>query len=708
MSSKIQPTHLQRRAIVYLRQSTLKQLHEHRESTVRQYALRQRAIELGWPDEQVQVIDEDLGQSGSSAQWRTGFQRLAEDVAHGQVGAIFALEASRLARSSADWHRLLDLCGLTDVVIIDERAVYMPRDYNDRLLLGLQGTMSEAEQYWMRLRLQGGKLSKARRGELYFAPPIGYQWDETSARFRLDPDEQVQGMVRLVFERFRLDGSAYAVMRYCSDHNLTMPMREPVSQQIRQVHVGHSLVLGILHNPLYTGTYVFGRREERLALVNGRLQRRRVSRLPQETWKVRLPDRHPAYLTWEEFMANQRKLDENRTYRSSMDRRGAAREGGALLQGLVLCGRCGLRMTTRYQGTHPRPQYECRSATRRTGQRQSCWTVPARMIDQSVTELFLRTLTPPEIELALAVANEVEQQLATLQRQWKARLDRARYHTQLAERRYKAVDPDNRVVVRTLEREWNDALRELDQVERDYQDAQRRQKMDLSEHDRAQILALCRDLPRVWNAETTTHAERKNLLRILIREITLSPIDLPERRTRIQLLWQTGAVSDWTVVRHNKYTARCTSPEIVEYIRRRVITGAHDVQIAAELNERGWRTGVDRAWDEKAVSWVRGRHRLRCPQSPPRNVRMPDQRDDGLYSVHGVAARFGVTEHIVRYWILKGWLQGTEGGGALARTWWFQLDNATVARLEQAKARGYGPKRHRDSKSHMKKDGHYA
>jgi len=265
MTDKIRTTHLERRAAIYLRQSTLKQVHEHRESTARQYALRQRATELGWPAERIDVIDEDLGQSGSSASWRSGFQRLAEDVAHGRVGAIFALEVSRFARSSADWHRLLDLCGLADVLIADEQAVYTPRDYNDWLLLGLKGTMSEAEQYWMRLRLQGGKLSKARRGELFLMPPTGFQWDEAASRFRLDPDEQVQRTVRLVFERFRLDGSGCAVMRYFARNGLKLPVRDHVTQELRWVPPRHSLILAILHNPTYAGAYVFGRREERMS-----------------------------------------------------------------------------------------------------------------------------------------------------------------------------------------------------------------------------------------------------------------------------------------------------------------------------------------------------------------------------------------------------------------------------------------------------------
>jgi DNA invertase Pin-like site-specific DNA recombinase len=303
-SSKIQHTHLERRAVVYLRQSTLKQVHEHRESTARQYALQQRATELGWSPDRVDVIDEDLGRSGSSVQGRTGFQRVAEEVAHGRVGAIFALEVSRLSRSSADWHRLLDLCGLADVIIADEQAVYTPRDYNDRLLLGLKGTMSEAEQYWMRLRLQGGKLSKARRGELFFSPPTGYEWDEATRRFRLDSDEQVQQAIRLIFERFRFDGSAGAVARYFVGHELKRPVRDPTMRRVRWARPTRELILKVLSSPMYAGAYVYGRREVRISLVDGQLRQRRTRLLSQELWKACLRDHHPAYIPWEQFMAN--------------------------------------------------------------------------------------------------------------------------------------------------------------------------------------------------------------------------------------------------------------------------------------------------------------------------------------------------------------------------------------------------------------------
>jgi DNA invertase Pin-like site-specific DNA recombinase len=689
MRDKIQATHHARRATVYLRQSTLKQVHVHRESTARQYALQKRAVDLGWQVDQVDVIDEDLGHSGSSTEGRTGFQRLAEEVADGRIGAIFALEVSRLARSSADWHRLLDLCGLSDVVIVDEQTVYTPRDYDDRLLLGLKGTMSEAEQSWMRLRLEGARLSKARRGELFLRPPTGYVWDEESQRFRFDPDEQVQRAVRLVFDRFRLDGSAYAVMRYFVAHGLKMPVRDDPGNEVRWSMPRHSLIIKMLHNPLYAGAYVFGRRETRRVLVGGQLRFRRVVKRAQQEWKVCLRDRHPAYLSWEEFMGNEHKLDANRTKRASADSQGAAREGSALLQGIALCGQCGHQMGVRYVGQSGRPYYVCHTVNQALEPGRRCFSVAGKSIDDQVAHLFLSTITPPEIELSLAVIREVERQADEIERQWKLRLERTRYEARVAERRYKAVDPEYRVVARTLEREWDDKLKEQEEVEREYQEARRQAKVDLTDTDRVRILALSKNLPRLFKAATTTHAERKNLLRMLVQKVALQPVEVPAPQTRVQVLWQTGAVSELFVDRPGPKGAQATMAPAIRLIQERCAQGWTDQRIASELNQRGLRTGKCHAWGEVAVRWVRARHRIRNPHLQRPGAPLPQRRADGLYSLHGVAERFGVTKDKVFYWIEQGWLRGAEGGRG--RPWWFDLNQQTIQLLETKARRRRNP-----------------
>jgi DNA invertase Pin-like site-specific DNA recombinase len=681
MNEKIRASHLERRAIVYLRQSTLKQVHEHRESTARQYALRQRAVALGWDERQIEVIDDDLGQSGASAEGRQGFQRLAEGVAHGRVGAIFALEVSRLSRSSADWHQLLQLCGLADVLLIDEQAVYAPNDYNDRLLLGLKGTMSEAELYWMRLRLEGGRLSKARRGELFMTPPAGYEWDAETRRFRFDSDEQVQRAIRLIFERFRIDGTANGVARYFLQHGLKMPGHDaPGTQPISWREANTSIVLRMLHSPVYAGAYVFGRTEERLGLVGGKVRRRQVKRFPQEDWKTCLRDHHPAYISWEEFMANVQKLRDNRTNLRSGDPRGAVREGHALLQGLVLCGRCGHRMHVDYHGPRCRAAYSCCPKPGAA----ACWNLPATPVDQAVAKLFLEAMTPAGIELGLAVVRETERQAGEIERQWQLRRERLRYEAQLAERRYKAIDPDNRVIARTLEREWNDKLAELEEFDREHQQVRQYEKIELTREDRARILSLAKDLPAVWNAKTTTHAERKNLLRMVVQEVTLSPIDVPQRMTRVQVLWQTGATSDFTVPRKDKYVATMTSPEALAVLRRLFAEQKTDVEIAKELNRRGLKTGVGRRWDSDAVRRIRYYHEMYREAKTVR--RAPDRRADGLYSVHGVAACIDVPPSVVRYWATHGVLEPEKHGGP-GRPYWFVLDRATIERLKKVRAK---------------------
>jgi DNA invertase Pin-like site-specific DNA recombinase len=637
MIDKIQPSHLARHAIVYLRQSDPRQVREHPESTARQYALERRAVELGWPAERVEIIDEDLGQSGASTERRHGFQRLAEDVARGRVGAIFALEVSRLARSSSDWYRLLDLCRLADVVLIDEQTVYSPRTSDDRLLLGLKGAMSEAEQTWMRLRLDGGKLNKARRGALRLTPAVGYVWDEEQGGFRFDPDEHVQRAVRLIFKRFRLDGSAFAVVRYFVRHGLEMPARDTAIPELRWAAPRYSLVDRVLRNPLYAGAYTYGRYEQRTALVDGQVRRRCHAKQAPDEWAVCLRDHHPAYISWEEFMANQHKLRNNTPLRHA-DQSGAARKGHALLQGLALCGKCGRKMHVCYCGRFARARYDCHAPLKYGGEHRYCWLVLARTIDEAVARLFLATVQAPEIELGLAVVREAERQAAEVDQQWKLRLERARYEARLAERRYKAVDPDHRVVARTLEHEWNEKLRELDTLEQAHRDARQAHKLELSDADRARILALAKDLPRVWNAATTTHAERKNLLRMLVQQVTLTPIDIPERGTRIQVLWRTGAVSDFAIPRPEP-GARTTSEEALEGIRTWLGPSRTNEQIAAALNERGLRNHRNKPWNAEAIRRLRKRHGLLPPGRSPSRVPQPLRRGDGLYSQHASRSR---------------------------------------------------------------------
>jgi DNA invertase Pin-like site-specific DNA recombinase len=685
MNLKIRPEHLNRLAIVYIRQSTLIQVLEHQQSTERQYNLADVAKRLGWDAAQVQVIDEDLGHSGETAANRSGFQRLAAEVSLGRVGAIFSLEISRLARSSADWHRLLDLCALSDSLIIDDDGVYDPNDFNDRLVLGMKGTMSDAERHVMRLRLQGGKIHKAKKGELAFPSPTGYVFDG-KATLVFDPDEQVQRAVRLLFDRFRIDRTAYAVVRYFGRLNLLFPSRHAHKEapaEIRWKPLTHSRVLTILRNPIYTGAYVYGRRQTRRVLADGAVKRRRETLVSHDQWHTLLRDAHAGYITWENHMENLKRLGENRSRGEELDRKGGVRRGEALLQGLALCGRCGRRMQTVYPSSQ-RPYYECRD---HPNEERTCWSVAARNIDAKVAEIFLEAFAPSEIDLSFAVFKEVERQAGDVDKQWKLRLERARYEAERAERQYNAVEPENRVVARTLETRWNEKMQELQQIERDHEEARRVKRIDLSDKDKKAILALARDLPRVWHAPTTTHAERKQIIRLLIQDASLSPVDVPERATKIRLLWKTGAISD--VVSSRPKTPSKTPKTILDAVRDLAQSKLADIEIADELNRRGMKSGRGRPFTRSAVHMIRIGYRIPSGRVPGGHLPLPDRDALGRYSVRGLARRYHVTDHIVRYWIEIGVVEPERDykGGPF----WFTVSTEVEAQIRKAKRNGYGP-----------------
>lgn len=697
-SDKLQPFHRERKAIVYLRQSSQHQLVNNRESTQRQYALADRAADLGWPPQRVEVVDEDLGRSGTGTAWRTGFQLLAKEVAEGRVGAVLALEVSRFARSSTDWHQLLDLCGWASTVIVDEQAVYDPRDPNDRLLLGLKGQMSEAERYWMRLRLQGGKLSKARRGELRLHAPIGYVWDASSSRLEMDPDERVRDAIALVFERFRIDGSAHAVLRYLVRHALDLPHR-PLGGAVSWGRPRSGAIERLLHSPIHAGAYVLGRTESRPVVADGRLLGVRQVRTPTEAWKVCIHERHPGYISWDEYMSNQERLDQNRAHFQVPLRRGAARDGAALLQGIVLCGRCGARMQVNYKGRFQTARYTCPSHGR-YGEASVCWTIGAAAIDSAVVDRFLAVAIPPEVELSLAVAREAEGQAKDLERQWRHRLDQAGYEARIAERRYMAVDPDNRTVARTLERLWEEKLREKEAVEAAYERARQARKVDLGPADQARILDIARDLRKVWDAPSTTDDQRKNLLRVLIQEVAVSPVGDPRRATHIEILWETGAVERFDIPhRPGVYRLPAAAKAAIETLMRE---GLPDDEVARALNERGIASVTDRAWDARLVFQMRRRAnlpRLGAEALPPIGPRI---RADGLYSARAVAERFNVPLRMIEKWQARGLLRPAEGGGGIAQRKWFHLDQATIEQIERGKD---APTPKREKEPHQRDDG---
>jgi DNA invertase Pin-like site-specific DNA recombinase len=451
---KILAHHLQRKAYLYIRQSTVFQTEQNRESTERQYRFREQAVSLGWHPEQVVVIDEDLGQSAATPDQRSGFQRLVADVSLGLVGMVLTLEVSRLARNCSDWHRLLELCALSDTLILDEDGLYDPNLFNDRLLLGLRGTMSEAELHFLRGRLEGGKLNKARRGELRTPLPAGLIYD-SAGRIMLDPDREVQQSLYCLFHTFRSAGSAWGTVCRLSQDEVRLPVRIRIGKdagQLRWVPPSLSRVLRVLKNPRYAGVYYYGRTRQKKGLP--------ARTLPQEQWKVFLPNAHPGYITWDEFQANRQTLAQNRLPARSQGAMTPPREGPALLQGLVICGRCGRRMSLRYHHRRGRVNttYYCqRQATEYGG--ALCQQVPGDCIDRMVGRLVVDALTHEAVEVALAVYEELGKQHEELAALHRSRIERARHEADMAERQFRLVNPENRLVADNLEKGWNDALR---------------------------------------------------------------------------------------------------------------------------------------------------------------------------------------------------------------------------------------------------------
>lgn len=676
---KLRDTHLQRQALIYIRQSTLIQVRDHTGSTARQYHLVDRARELGWPPDRICVIDQDQGRSGASSVGREGFEPLVTTVTLGRAGAVFSLEASRLARSCSDGYRLLEIYALTDTLVIDEDGIYDPGQYNDRLLLGFRGTMSEAELHWLRNRLLGGKLAKAAQGELRWRLPIGYVYD-AAQRIVLDPDEAIQQAVRLLFTLFEHRGSALAVAKPFADQPLRFPTRpwnRGAEGEVRWQPLSSERVLDVRHNPTYAGVYVYGRTQTHTRTLPGEAPRikghpRQVKR---SDWPMVLLAHHPAYLSWEQFLHNRQRLEDNRTGRDE-DRRGAARDGGALLQGIVLCGRCGRRMTVRYLQGHI-PSYECHQQHKQGGEK-TCPSLRGDGVDQAVATALLEAMTPAQLDIALATFEAVAAQARPLDQQWQRQLERARYEAELARRRYLAVDPDHRLVARSLEQDWNTRLTEVDQLEHEYARRPAAHAAPLSAPEREKILALAQDLPALWQAPTTTQTQRKQLLRVLIKDVTLSRQD---QVIQLAIRWQTNACTTLEVARPLRSSeVRRTVPAVIDRIR--ALAPAHtDAQIAAQLNAEGLRPGASETFTATKIAWLRYAYQITsgCPQAP--GACPSGQRGDGRYSAKAAAALLNVDVSTIADWCHSDRLEAVQT--APHRPRWLILTPELIATLRR-------------------------
>jgi DNA invertase Pin-like site-specific DNA recombinase len=693
---KIHPRHLVRQALIYVRQSHPTQVQRHPESARRQYGLVERAEQLGWGGEQISVIDEDQGKSAAgnaAAHGRDGFAQLVSAVGLGEVGIVLALEVSRLARNSAEWYRLLELAALAGTLIADDTTVYEPRSFNDRLLLGLRGTISEVELHCIQERLQGARLSKARRGELPLRLPTGYVSGRDGGA-ELDPDQEVQGAIRTIFTQFERLGTATAVLHFFNAHGLRIPRRRWHAQtdaQIVWMRPSYQAIHTVLSNPSYAGAYVYGQRGPDRGGAPGLDRTGPRRRFALDQVDVLLRDHHPAYVSWERHLAIRAALQDNSTqFKPS---HGAPRRGGGVLQGLVVCGRCGCRMRLHYGASSA--AYICNTRHQRYGE-PVCQSLTIDHVDRAVAAAFLQVIRPAQVAVALALAADLERDRALVERQWGLRLERARYEAERAFRQYDLCEPENRLVARELEGRWNQQLRLLADLEAEYRHEQERGLAPLTDDERAALGRLVGDVPALWAAADTTMADRKRLVRCLLREVVLLRDDQPRARggvTIIRIGWCSGAWTELRAHRPGSGEMACTPESLLDRIRA-LAQQQPDDRVAALLNAEGLRTRTGLPWTYSRVGLVRHRHGI--PTTCPIVPQADGPRGDGRVSVATVAAQLGVARSVIGRWCRCGFLDAEQKATLDPR--WIRLTADDLARVDGTlAAQGYGRWRIREA-----------
>jgi DNA invertase Pin-like site-specific DNA recombinase len=633
MNDKMHPEHLQRAAYVYVRQSSAQQVRGHREGQQRQYALVDRARQLGFA--RVALIDDDQGRSGSGLVERPGFGQLLAAICAGEVGAVLALEASRLARNNRDWHHLLDLCAMTSTLIIDDQGVYDPRQVNDRLLLGLQGTMSEFELSLFRQRARQAFEQKVQRGHVLWEVPVGFV-RTSDDRCEQTPDRQVQQAITGVFRKFREMGSSRQTALWYHDAQLLLPQVRPgtAGADVGWVLPTESRVRQILKNPCYAGALAHGRTTARTVITEGRARQTGRRRQPQDQWKVLLLDNHAGYISWEDFQQNQRLLEANAAMRPGHTG-GAAKGGEALLSGLLRCGRCGRQLFVLYSGSSGRvPRYGCQGRRDQRGA-AACLSLGAWRVDQAVVDQVLEAIQPAGVQAALLALERVSDVQHEKRAALTLALEKARYEAARARRQYEAVDPENRLVAGELEKRWNEALARVAEVEQQL-GALQSEQVSVSPEQRAQLLALGRDLPALWAQPAASPELKKRILRTVLREIVVNNTD-DGAKHKLVLHWQGGVHTELTIARNRPgHHRRVTSGNALELIRE-LSKVCSDATIAATLNRLGYRTGTGKTWRTHSVQNVRYQHRL------PNYVKGTD-----WLTVEQAATALGVSETVIR------------------------------------------------------------
>ena len=684
-SEKIAPRHHDRLAVVYVRQSTVQQVLDHQESTRLQYGLATRAQDLGWAAERIVVIDDDLGQSGASAEARIGFQRLVSEVSLDHVGLVLGIDMSRLARSSKDWHQLLEICALFGTLIADLDGVYDPGQYNDRLLLGLKGTMSEAELHILKQRMEQGRLSKARRGDLAVPVPSGYV-RRPSGDVALDPDEQVQRVVHLIFRKFEELGTLNAVLRYLVRHHIQLGIRVregPGKGELEWRRPNRMTLQNLLKNPIYAGAYAYGRRQvdPRTAQPGRPSTGRRV--IAPEEWYVLLHDHYPAYISWEQYERNLARLKANQARAEEV---GVARKGAALLAGLVVCARCGRRLHVRYGGQRNRHTYICSRLMSDYGG-EVCQQLAGPPLDDLLSRWVLAALTPAALELSLAAASNVERERADLIRLWEQRLERAAYDAERAGRQYRHCEPENRLVARQLERDWEAALAAQQHLQEEYRRFEQHQPRLLSAAEQAAIRRLAQDIPALWAAETTTVAERKEIIRQVVERVVVDAAGASER-VRVRVTWVGGAQTVGELIRPVARLAQLSYyPQLCARVRTLAGEGLTAEAIATRLNAEGYRPPKRREqFGRQGVQELLRDLGVRAPRPQP-------QPRDGLgadeWWVAELAQALGMPLATLQGWIRRGWVRAWQQAQP-PRRWVVWADAAEVERLRQRHRRPAG------------------
>lgn len=651
-TTKVSSIHLERRAFVYVRQSTTSQVEHNRESTERQYGLRDRAVALGWRHDQVSIIDKDLGITGSGLAERSGFAQMTAEVALGRAGIVLGLEVSRLARNNADWYRLLDLCGATDTLIGDGDGIYHPGLFNDRLVLGLKGTMSEAELHVLRARLNGGIRNKAERGELRRGLPVGLVFGEADGEVLLDPDEAVRGAIQTVFDRFAEVGSARRVWLHFRSEGLLFPSRQHVRASIQWIAPTYTKMHAVLTNPVYAGAYIYGRsKSERFVDERGDV-RKRIRKRAKSQWPVFIRDHHKGFIDWATFEANQKRIQSN-THPTPHQPGGAVREGAALLQGIARCARCSRKLCVSYSGKFSTPAYHCPGNNIANGRGEYCLRVGGKQIDDAVARTFIAALAPAGLEAALVAAQQIATEQDAVVAQIALQVERAHYQAQRAERRYRAVDPENRLVARGLEADWEKSLRELHAAQADLDRRKSQNGRAVSAEERAQILALGDNVERVWLAPTTTDRDRKELLRSLIEEVIVD-VQRADENAHLVLRWRGGLLSELDVhLPRSRPTPIRTDDDTVELVRR---LAAHypDAIIAGILNRQGKTTATRMRFTANRVSSLRTHWNIAC-------FKADKTRQQGdVVAIERAAEILGIAPSTVHRWLNDGFIAGEQ------------------------------------------------